>query len=149
MSDLKSQIQEDMKAAMRAKETVRLGTIRMLLAAIKQREIDDKITFDDAGIIKVINKQIKQRRDSIQQFKDAGRDELAEKEQQELAVLAAYLPEQLDQAAIKALAEKAISDTGAASMKDMGNVMGKLKPELEGKADMGEVSKLIKSLLIK
>ncbi len=147
MSDLKMQIQEDMKSAMRAKETVRLGTIRMLLAAIKQREIDDKITFDDAGILKVINKQIKQRRDSIQQFQDAGRNELAEKEEQELQVLIAYLPEQLDEAATKALVEKAIADTAAASIKDMGKVMGKLKPQLEGKADMGEVSKLIKSLL--
>lgn len=147
MSDLKAQIQEDMKSAMRTKDSVRLGTIRMLLAAIKQREIDDRITFDDAGILKVINKQIKQRRDSIQQFKDANRSELAEKEEQELEVLMTYLPEQLDEAALKALVEKAIADSGAASMKDMGKVMGLLKPQIEGKADMGQVSKLIKSLL--
>lgn len=147
MSDLKAKIQDDMKSAMRAKETMRLGTIRMLIAAIKQREIDERITLDDAAVLKVIQKQIKQRRDALTQFRDAGRDDLADIEQNELTVLEDYLPAQLDEATIKTHVEKAIADTGAASMKDMGKVMGVLKPALEGQADMGLVSKLVKQLL--
>lgn len=147
MSDLKAQLTNDMKDAMRAKDTVRLGTIRMLIAAVKQREIDDQITLDDAGVLKVVNKQIKQRRDSITQYEDAGRTELADKEKAELAVLEAYLPAQLSEAEIEAAVKKAVTDTGASSMKDMGQVMGMLKPQLDGKADMGLVSKLVKTAL--
>ena len=147
MAELKAQITNDMKDAMRAKATMRLGTIRMLLAAIKQREIDERIELDDGQVLKIVQKQIKQRRDSITQFTDAGRLELAEKEQQELDVLETYLPAQLSEADVKAAVEKAIADTSAESMKDMGKLMGVLKPQLDGKADMGAVSKLIKSLL--
>jgi uncharacterized protein YqeY len=147
MPTLKDQLQSDMKDAMRAKETVRLGTIRMLMAAYKKHEIDSKATLDDTGILKIIQKQIKQRRDSITQFEAAGRTELAEKEQQELQILETYLPEQLDEATIKTIVGKAITDTGAESMKDMGKLMGVLKPQLDGKADMGLVSKMIKESL--
>ena len=147
MAELKAQITNDMKDAMRAKATMRLGTIRMLLAAIKQHEIDERIELDDGQVLKIVQKQIKQRRDSITQFTDAGRLELAEKEQQELDVLETYLPAQLSEADVKAAVEKAIADTSAESMKDMGKLMGVLKPQLDGKADMGAVSKLIKSLL--
>lgn len=147
MSVLKDQLTSDMKDAMRAKETVRLGTIRMLIAAIKKHEIDSQTTLDDAGVLKIIQKQIKQRRDSITQFEAAGRTELADKEQQEMAVLETYLPEQLDETAIQAIITKAIADTGASSMKDMGKLMGAIKPQLEGKADMGLVSQLVKASL--
>ncbi len=147
MSDLKTQIQNDMKDAMRSKETIRLGTIRMLLAGVKQREIDERIVLDDASILKIINKQIKQHLDSIAQFTAAGRTELADKEQAELKILEAYLPEQLSEADIKSHVEKAIADVGATAVKDMGKVMNALKPHLEGKADMSLVSKLVKDLL--
>lgn len=147
MSDLKTQLQNDMKEAMRAKETVRLGTIRMLMAAVKQREIDDQTTLDEAGVLKVVNKQIKQRRDSISQYEDAGRDELADKEKAELVVLEAYLPAQLSEAEIETAVQKAVAETGASNMKDMGQVMGVLRPQLDGKADMGLVSKLVKAAL--
>ena len=147
MSELMEHIKSDMKDAMRAKETVRLGAIRMLLAALKKHEIDTQTTLDDSGILKIIQKQIKQRHDSITQFTAAGRTELAEKEQQELDVLKAYLPAQLSEAEVQALVTQAITQTGANSMKDMGKVMGILKPQLDGKADMGLVSKLIKSAL--
>ena len=147
MSTLKDQLTNDMKDAMRAKETVRLGTIRMLIAALKKHEIDSQTTLDDAGTLKIIQKQIKQRRDSISQFEEAGRQELADKEKEELAVLEAYLPAQLDETAVKAIIDKAVADTGANSMKDMGKLMGAIKPQLEGKADMGLVSKLVKAAL--
>ena len=147
MSDLKAQIQNDMKDAMRSKEATRLGTIRMLLAAVKQREIDERIELDDANILKIINKQIKQHLDSITQFTAAGRTELAAKEQEELKILEAYLPEQLNETEIQAHIKQAIADAGATSVKDMGKVMNALKPHLEGKADMSLVSKLVKDLL--
>ena len=147
MSALKDQLTSDMKDAMRAKETVRLGTIRMLIAAIKKYEIDNQSTLDDTGVLKIIQKQIKQRRDSITQFEAANRQELADKEKQEMAVLETYLPEQLDEAKIQAIVTKALADTGANSMKDMGKLMGVLKPQLDGKADMGLVSKLVKDAL--
>ena len=144
---LKQQIQEDMKNSMRAKEVLRLSTIRLLMAAIKQREIDERITLDDAAILKVINKMINQRQDSIEQFEKAERQELADKEKAEMEILKAYLPEQLSAKAIETTIQKAIQETGAASMKDMGKVMGILKPELEGRADMRAVSAKIKELL--
>jgi uncharacterized protein YqeY len=147
MSELKQQLQQDMKDAMRAKEALRLSTIRMLIAAVKQREIDEQTTLSDTDVLKVINKQIKQRRDSIQQYTDAGRTELAEQEQAELAVLEAYLPAQLSETEIQTAVDKAVADSGASSMKDMGAVMGQLKPQLDGKADMGLVSKLVKQAL--
>jgi uncharacterized protein len=146
---LKDQINDDMKTAMRAKETERLGTIRLLLAAIKQREVDDRVTLDDAGITAVIDKMIKQRKDSISQFEAANRTDLADKEKAELAVLAAYMPEQLSADAIAAEVQAAIAASGAAGPQDMGKVMGVLKPKLAGKADMTAVSAQVKAALAK
>ena len=146
---LKDQINDDMKTAMRAKETERLGTIRLLLAAIKQREVDDRVTLDDAGITAVIDKMIKQRKDSISQFEAAGRTDLADKEKAELAVLSAYMPEQLSADAIAAEVQAAVAATGAAGPQDMGKVMGVLKGKLAGRADMTAVSALVKAALAK
>ncbi|CAH2781995.1 MAG: Transamidase GatB domain protein [uncultured Caballeronia sp.] len=146
---LKDQINDDMKTAMRAKETERLGTIRLLLAAIKQREVDDRVTLDDAGITAVIDKMIKQRKDSISQFEAAGRTNLADKEKAELAVLSAYMPEQLSADAIAAEVQAAVAATGAAGPQDMGKVMGVLKPKLAGKVDMTAVSAQVKAALAK
>ncbi len=148
---LKVRITDDMKAAMRAKDTARLGTIRLLLAAIKQKEVDERAELDDVAISSIVEKLIKQRKDSISQFQSAGRDDLVAAEQAELTVLQAYLPEQLSPAEIEAAVVAAIAEAGAASPKDMGKVMGKvmglLKPRLAGRADMGQVSALIKSRL--
>jgi len=146
-TDLKERIQEDMKDAMRNKQTLRLSTIRMLIAAYKQREIDDRTTLEDPDILKIINKMVKQRIDASEQFAKAGRDELADKEHQEIKILEAYLPEQLSEDEVQTAIQKAISDSGASTMKDMGKVMGILKPALEGRADMREVSAKIKALL--
>jgi uncharacterized protein YqeY len=146
---LKDQITDDMKSAMRARETERLGTIRLLLAAIKQREVDERVTLDDAAITAVIDKMIKQRKDSISQFQTAGRDDLVAKEQAELVVLAAYMPEQLSDEAINAEIQAAVAATGAAGPQDMGKVMGVLKPKLAGRADMTAVSGLVKAALAK
>jgi len=145
--DLKQHIQNDMKDAMRAKDAFTLTTIRMLIAAIKQREIDDRTTLDDAAVLAIINKMIKQRRDAAQQFIAGDRQELADKEMQEITVLQTYLPEQMSDTEIETAIKQAISDTGANSMKDMGKVMGILKPKLEGRADMGAVSTKVKALL--
>jgi len=146
--DLKHRIQEDMKAAMRSKDSLRLTTLRMLIAAIKQREIDEKITLDNSQVIKVINKMIKQRHDAAEQFANAARDELAEKERQEIAILKHYLPEPLTAEAIEAAVKKAIMDSGAHSLKEMGKVMALLKSQLEeGRADMRLLSEKIKELL--
>ena len=154
---LKLRITDDMKAAMRgradpdeaqrAKETARLGTIRLLLAAIKQKEVDERIELDDATVSNIVEKLIKQRKDSISQFQAAGRDDLVAAEQAELVVLQAYLPEQLTAAEVEAAVVAAIAESGAASAKDMGKVMGLLKPRLAGRADMGQVSALIKTRL--
>jgi hypothetical protein len=149
---LKARITDDMKTAMRAKETARLGTIRLLLAAIKQKEVDERIELDDAVlgdplIGSIVEKLIKQRKDSISQFQAAGRDDLVAAEQAELAVLQAYLPEQLSAAEVEAAVAAAIAESGASSAKDMGRVMALLKPRLAGRADMGQVSALIKTLL--
>ncbi len=146
---LKNQITDDMKTAMRARETERLGTIRLLLAAIKQREVDERVTLDDAAITAVIDKMIKQRKDSISQFQAAGRDDLVAKEQAELGVLTAYMPEQLSDEAINAEIHAAVTATGAAGPQDMGKVMGVLKPKLAGRADMTAVSGLVKAALAK
>ena len=144
---LKARVTDDMKTAMRAKETVRLGTIRLLLAAIKQKEIDERIELDDAAVSSIVEKLIKQRKDSISQFQAAGRDDLVAVEQAELAVLQAYLPEQFSAAEVEATVTAAIAESGASSAKDMGKVMGLLKPRLAGRADMGQVSALTKARL--
>lgn len=145
--DLKKKIQNDMVAAMRAKEKERLGTIRLLMAAIKQREIDDQTTLDNNGVLKVIEKMIKQRRDSIKQYEAGNRPELAEKENKEIDILQVYLPAQMSDADINAAIDEAIQSTDASSMKDMGKVMGVLKDKLQGRADMGAVSAKIKQRL--
>ncbi len=144
---LKARITDDMKSAMRAKEAARLGTIRLLLAAIKQKEVDERAELDDAAISGIVEKLIKQRKDSISQFQAAGRDDLVSAEQAELVVLQTYLPEQLSAAEVEAAVVAAIAESGATSAKDMGKVMGLLKPRLAGRADMGQVSALIKARL--
>jgi hypothetical protein len=144
---LKLRITDDMKAAMRAKETARLGTIRLLLAAVKQKEVDERTELDDAAVSSIVEKLIKQRKDSISQFQAAGRDDLVAAEQAELVVLQAYLPEQLSAAEVEAAVIAAIAESAASSGKDMGKVMGLLKPRLAGRADMGQVSALIKARL--
>ncbi|KGC53302.1 yqey-like family protein [Burkholderia pseudomallei] len=134
---------------MRAKESERLATIRLLLAAIKQREVDERVTLDDAGVTAVVDKMIKQRKDSISQFEAAGRTDLVEKEQAEVAVLSAYLPAQLSDAEVAAEVQAAVAQTGAAGPQDMGKVMGVLKGKLAGRADMTAVSALVKAALSK
>jgi uncharacterized protein len=146
---LKDRINDDMKAAMRAREAERLGTIRLLLAAIKQREVDERTTLDDAAVTAVIDKMIKQRKDSISQFEAAGRTDLVNKESAELAVLMAYMPAQLSEAEIAAEVQAAVAQTGAAGPQDMGKVMGLLKGKLAGRADMTAVSALVKAALAK
>jgi len=144
---LKDRLQQDMKDAMRSGDKPRLGVIRLILAAVKQREVDERIELDDAQIISVLDKMSKQRRDSLDQYEKAGRDDLAGQEQFELDLLKAYLPEQLDDAEIDALIDAAIQSTGASSMKDMGKVMGQLRDKLQGRVDMGAVSARIKARL--
>jgi uncharacterized protein YqeY len=136
-----------MKAAMRAKESARLSTIRLLLAAIKQREVDERIELDDAAVLGVIEKMIKQRRESIAQFEKASRSDLADAEKAEVQVLSAYLPAQMGDAEIQKQIDSVISETGAAGARDMGKVMAALKARLAGKADMGKVSGLVKAKL--
>ena len=146
---LKDQITEDMKSAMRAKETARLGTIRLLLAAIKQREVDDRIVLDDAAVISTVEKMIKQRKDSISQFEKAGRDDLVAVESAEMTILQTYLPAQMSDAEVQAAVAAAVASTGATGPQDMGKVIGALKAQLAGKADMGKVSGLVKAALAK
>lgn len=147
MSKLKQLITDDMKLAMKAQDKLALKAIRMILGAIKQKEIDERIELDDNQVMAVIQKMVKQRKDSISQFSDAGRTDLVEVEEAELLIINNYMPKQLSQDEIEAAVVKAISDTGADSMKDMGKLMGILKGQLDGKADMGQVSQLIKSKL--
>ena len=144
---LKERINEDMKTAMRARETARLAAVRLLLAAIKQKEVDERIELDDAGVQTVIDKMLKQRRDSITQYAAAGRDDLVAAEKFEAEVLAAYMPAALSEAEIDAAVAAAIAATGAAAPGDMGKVMAVLKPELAGRADMSEVSKRVRARL--
>ena len=146
---LKQQINEDMKSAMRAKETARLGAIRLLLAAMKQREVDERIELTDADVVAIIEKMLKQRRDSISQYKAANRQDLVDVEEFEVTVLQAYMPQQLSEAEIASAIAEAIAATGAAGPQDMGKVMGVVKPKLAGRADMGKVSGLIKAQLTK
>lgn len=147
MSDLLAKIKSDMKEAMRNKEKVRLTAIRMLLAAIKQIEVDQRIEIQDTDILVILDKMIKQRRDSIAQFEAADRQELADIEKQEIEALQRYMPQALTDDEISSLIDAAMSETGAESMRDMGKVMAILKPQLQGRADMGLVSGKIKSKL--
>jgi len=145
--NLKARIQEDVKSAMRAGEKERLAAIRMITAAIKQREVDERIELDDAQVLSVIDKMSKQRRESIAQFKAGGRADLVAKEEAELALLTAYMPAQLGEAELDALINEAIAATGAASIKDMGKVMAAIKAKAAGRADMGAVGARIKARL--
>jgi uncharacterized protein YqeY len=147
MSELKTRITEDMKSAMKAKDKDALKAVRMILGAIKQKEVDERIELDDTQVLAVIQKMVKQRKDSISQFKDAGRTDLVDVEEAELVIINNYMPEQLSEAEIAAAVDKAIADTGASSMQDMGKLMGLLKGQLDGKADMGAISGLIKAKL--
>jgi uncharacterized protein YqeY len=144
---LREQLNEDIKTAMKAREADKLGALRLLLAAVKQREVDERITLDDAGVIAVVEKMLKQRKDSIEQFEKGARQDLADKEKFEVAILEAYLPQQLAQAEVDAIIAEAIAATGAKSPADMGKVMGVVKPKLAGRADMGKVSALVKAKL--
>ena len=144
---LKERITEDMKAAMRSKDAARLSTIRMLLAAAKQREVDERIVLSDADVLSIIDKMIKQRKDSITQFEAGGRADLVASERAEVDVLQAYLPQQLSAAEIDSLIAAAIAKTGAAGVSGMGKVMAELKPQVAGRADIGKVSALVKAKL--
>ncbi|MGH8742750.1 MAG: GatB/YqeY domain-containing protein [Burkholderiales bacterium] len=144
---LKERITEDMKSAMRSKESARLSAIRLLLAAIQQREIDERVQLTDADVVSVIEKMLKQRRDSIQQFEAAGRQDLADGEKFETMLLQAYMPAAMSEAEITAAVEDAVSASGASSIQDIGKVMAVLKPKLAGKADMAKVSALVKAKL--
>jgi len=146
---LKEQITEDMKTAMRAKDTGRLGTIRLLTAAMKQKEVDERVELTDAHIVAIIEKMIKQRKDSIAQFEAGGRQDLADQEKAELAVLSTYMPAGLSEAEIQAEVAAAVAESGAAGPQDMGKVMAVLKPKLAGRADMTIVSGLVKGALSK
>ena len=145
--ELKNKITEDMKAAMRAKDTARLGTVRLLLSAMKQKEVDERVVLSDADVLAIIDKMVKQRRESIVQFEKAARNDLADVEKAEIAVLTAYLPQQLSEAEVATQIAAAIAEAGAAGAKDMGKVMGLLKSRLAGKTDMGKVSGLVKAKL--
>jgi uncharacterized protein YqeY len=144
---LKMRINEDMKAAMRSRETARLGAIRLLMAAMKQREVDERIELDDASIVSIIDKMLKQRRDSIEQYEKAARQDLVDSEKFEVAVLSAYMPQALTAEEVAVAVASAVASSGASGPQDMGKVMALLKPQLAGRADMGEVSKLVKAKL--
>jgi uncharacterized protein len=146
---LKEQITEDMKAAMRAKDTAKLGTIRLLTAAMKQKEVDERVELDDNMVFAILEKMIKQRKDSITQFEAGGRQDLADIEKSEVAVLSAYMPAALSDAEVQAEVAAAVVAVGAAGPQDMGKVMGVLKPKLAGRADMTAVSGLVKAALSK
>ena len=144
---LKAQITEDMKAAMRARDAARLSAIRLLLAAMKQREVDERIELSDADILAIIEKMLKQRRDSVTQYEAGGRQDLADVEKFEIGVLTGYMPQQLTEAEIAGEVAAAVAATGAKAMQDMGKVMAQLKPRLAGRADMAKVSALVKAKL--
>ncbi|OOZ37214.1 GatB/YqeY domain-containing protein [Solemya velesiana gill symbiont] len=144
---LKQRIQDEMKAAMKGGDKPRLATIRLIMAAIKQREVDERIELNDEQVLAVLDKMVKQRRDSIAQYEQAGRTELAEQEHYEISVLQDYLPEALSEEEIASMVAKAIANSGAESIRDMGKVMGQLKPKVQGRADMGAVSTLVKQQL--
>jgi len=144
---LKQQISEDMKTAMRAKDSARLGAVRLLLAAIKQKEVDERIELDDTAVIVIVEKLLKQRKDSASQYQAAGRMDLADQENFEIGVLNAYMPQAMSAEEVAALIQQAVSETGAASARDMGKVIAWLKPKLAGRADMAAVSGLVKTAL--
>ena len=144
---LKGQIQDDMKTAMKAGDKDRLKVVRLIIAAIKQIEIDQRTELDDAAVLGVLNKMVKQRRDSIEQFRNGGRDDLADIEQDEISVIENYLPEQMSDEELDAMVNAAISETGAESIRDMGKVMGAIKAKAEGRADMAAVGAKVKSIL--
>ena len=144
---LKARISEDMKAAMKAKESAKLSAIRLLLAAIKQKEVDERVELDDTAVIAVIDKLTKQRKDSVTQYEAAGRQELADDEKCEIGVLAVYLPEKMGADEMAAAVATAVAETGAKGPADMGKVIALIKPKVAGRADMGEVSKLVKAKL--
>lgn len=144
---LRDRILDDVKSAMRARAKERLGVLRLITAAIKQREVDARITLDDAGVLQVLDKMVKQRRDSEAQYRGAGREDLAAQEAFELGILSEYLPAALSEAELGALIESAIARTGATGMKDMGKVMGELRPQVQGRADMAAVSAAVKHRL--
>jgi len=144
---LREQLNEDIKAAMKARDSERLNALRLLSAAAKQREVDERITLDDAALIAIVEKEIKKRRESIAQYEKGQRQDLADKEKFEISVIEAYLPKQLSQAEVDAIVAEALASTGAKTPADMGKVMGVLKPKLAGKADMGKVSAMVKAKL--
>ena len=144
---LRERLNEEIKTAMKAREPDRLAALRLMLAAVKQREVDERITLDDAALIAIVEKEIKKRRESIAQYEKGQRQDLADKEKFEISVIEAYLPKQLSQAEIDAIVAEALASTGAKSPADMGKVMGVLKPKLAGKADMGKVSAMVKAKL--
>ena len=147
MSDLKLRINEDVKTAMRERNKERLSTLRMILAAIKQKEVDDRIDLNDSQVLAVVDKMAKQHRDSIEQFRNAGREDLVAKETAELAIVSEYLPQPLSDAEIDQLVQEAIQSSGATGAQDMGKVMGILKPRVQGRADMGRISGIVKRKL--
>ena len=144
---LRDKLNEDIKSAMKAREQEKLAALRLMLASVKQREVDERITLDDAAVVSVVEKMIKQRKDSIAQYEKAQRQDLADKEKYEISVIEAYLPQQLSQGEIDSIVADAIAESGAKSAADMGKVMGVLKPKLAGRADMGKVSALVKAKL--
>ncbi|MCG7871613.1 MAG: GatB/YqeY domain-containing protein [Candidatus Thiodiazotropha lotti] len=144
---LKQRIQDDVKTAMKAKDKDRLGTLRLITAAIKQREVDERAELDDSQVLAILDKMIKQRRDSVEQYESAGRQELADQEKSEIAIIEDYLPAGLSDEEVASMIESAIQEVGAAGMQDMGKVMGKLKPQMQGRADIGKVSGLVKQKL--
>ena len=144
---LKERIQQDMKTAMRQKDTERLGTIRLILAAIKQREVDERIELNDSQVIEALGKMVKQRRDALDQYEKAGRQDLADKESFELSVIDTYLPPALADDELQAMIDAAVSESGAESVRDMGKVMALLKPRIQGRADLGQVSAQVKARL--
>ncbi len=145
--DLKSRIQDDVKSAMRARDRERLNALRLIWAAIKQKEVDDRVDLDDKAVMAVLEKMIKQRRDSFEQYEKAGRDELAAREAFEIEVIQSYMPASMDDAEVEALIDAAVTATGASSMRDMGKVMGALKAKIQGRADMGVVGAQVKARL--
>jgi uncharacterized protein YqeY len=144
---LKQRLDAEMKSAMRAKEKERLGAVRLILAAVKQREVDERIELTDGQVLEVMDKMLKQRRDSIAQYTSAGRDDLAAREEYEVAVIQGFMPAALSEAEVDALVGEAVAETGAASIKDMGKVMGVLRPKVQGRADMGAVGAKVKARL--
>jgi len=146
-SPLKTRLQDAVKDAMRSGDRTRLGTLRMIMAALKQREVDERVELSDADVLAVLDKQVKQRRESEQQYREAGRGDLADREEAEIAVLAEFMPQPMSEAELDQLIGAAIESTGAESMRDMGKVMAELKPKVQGRADMGQVSARVKARL--